>query len=232
MYPLSSPDETLTDVIGQAGGLTADAAQTLVFIPARPGLDDINFGSSRAQCAMASTNPALAASAATDYPQSCNGRDAARASVALATDDPAARSRQGRALNIDLRKPADQACLGIPARPGDVILLEPAGEVMVYGWVRNPGAYKIAPGMTVLGAISAAGGATFSSHAQIMRTEGSRERSAVSVDLHQIEKGESPDLPIAAGDIVLVERSAIGAVPYAMYMLFGRFGTGVGFSMP
>jgi protein involved in polysaccharide export with SLBB domain len=231
MYPLSSSDETLTDVIGQAGGLTADAAQTLVFIPARPGHDDINFGSGRTRCVMASNNSSLAARAS-DYPQSCNARAAARDSTALTTDDPAARSRQGRALNIDLRKPADQACLGIPARPGDVILLEPAGQVMVYGWVRNPGAYKITPGMTVLGAISAAGGATFSSHAQIMRSEGSGERTAVPVDIHQIEKGQSSDLPIAAGDIVLVEHSAIGAVPYAMYMLFSRFGTGVGIGVP
>ena len=231
MYTLSSPDETLTDVIGQAGGLTADAAQTLVFIPARPGHDDINFGSSQAQCAMASTNSSLAASA-NDYPQSCNTRSVTRDSVAPLSDDPAARSRQGRALNIDLRRPADQACLGIPARPGDVILLEPAGQVMVYGWVRNPGAYKITPGMTVLGAISAAGGATFSSHALIMRTEGRGERTAMPVDIHQIEEGKSRDLPIEAGDIVLVERSAIGAVPYAMYMLFSRFGTGVGVGVP
>jgi hypothetical protein len=42
-----------------------------------------------------------------------------------------------------------------------------------------------------------------------------------------VEKGEEPDVPILAGDVVVVKASAGGAVPYAAYTLFNKLGAGL-----
>ena len=39
-----------------------------------------------------------------------------------------------------------RAYLSMPARPGDVIFVPEAGEVMVQGWVQNPGTTRLHPG--------------------------------------------------------------------------------------
>lgn len=51
-----------------------------------------------------------------------------------------------------------------------------------YGWVSKPGSFDITPGMTVLGAITAAGGAMFSSKVELKRTEHG-SRVSIPVDL-------------------------------------------------
>jgi protein involved in polysaccharide export with SLBB domain len=127
---------------------------------------------------------------------------------------------------IDLSKPAMASCLDTPARPGDVVVVPAAGQVGVYGWVDKPGSFNITPGMTALGAITAAGGAMFSSNVEVKRTvRGTRE--SIPVDLSKVEKGEEPDVPIQAGDVVVVKASAGGAVPYAAYTLFNKLGAGL-----
>jgi len=102
----------------------------------------------------------------------------------------------------------------------------------VEGWVRSPGAVNLTPGMTVIGAIAAAGGALFSSNAEILRSSLEEHRTAISLNLSAAENGEAPDLPVEAGDVVIVERSALGAVPYAVYALLSRFATGFAIPIP
>jgi hypothetical protein len=50
------------------------------------------------------------------------------------------------------------------------------------------------------------------------------------VDLSKVEKGQQPDVPVQGGDVVIVEKSAVGAVPYLTYTLFQKLGTGLAFS--
>jgi protein involved in polysaccharide export with SLBB domain len=107
-----------------------------------------------------------------------------------------------------------------------------AGQVMVQGWVQGAGAYRITPGMTLLGAISAAGGATFSWTAALMRTDSDGKETFTEFSLTKLQKGQERDVAVQSGDVVVVERSAIGAVPYTIFMLFQRFGTGVGMGVP
>jgi protein involved in polysaccharide export with SLBB domain len=102
-----------------------------------------------------------------------------------------------------------------------------AGEVMVQGWVQNPGAFRITPGMTVLGAVTAAGGQLFSSSAEVLRTGASGGKTALQVNLARVERREESDLPVRSGDVVIVNRSVTGAVPYLLYGLFTKFGTGM-----
>jgi protein involved in polysaccharide export with SLBB domain len=103
---------------------------------------------------------------------------------------------------------------------------------MVDGWVQNPGAFKIAPGMTALSAISAAGGALFSSSAEILRTASNGQRLSVALDIAKVQKGQEADVPVQSGDVVMVDRSTVGAVPYAFYVLFNKFGTGMMLPVP
>ena len=74
-------------------------------------------------------------------------------------------------------------CLDLPTRPGDVIVIPIAGEVMVQGWVKNPGAFKITPDLTILGAISAAGGALFSNSVEVIRTDPDGKHNARQFNL-------------------------------------------------
>ena len=52
----------------------------------------------------------------------------------------------------------DAHLLNPPVRPGDVISLPPAGNVQVDGWVQKPGSYQLTRGLTLMGALAAAGG--------------------------------------------------------------------------
>jgi protein involved in polysaccharide export with SLBB domain len=81
--------------------------------------------------------------------------------------------------------------------------------------------------MTALSAVSAAGGALFSQTAEVLRTNPDGSRRSILVDLSKVKAGEEADVPVEAGDIVFVRQSAIGAVPYAFYEIFKKFGTGM-----
>ena len=129
---------------------------------------------------------------------------------------------------VPLGREGDIGCLNMPARPGDVLLIPTAGTVTVEGWVQNPGSFAISPGMTVLGAVTAAGGALFSWHAEVMRTDQQGSRVIREFSLTDLQNGTASDIPVESGDVVLVEKSVIGAVPYSVYELLSKFGTGVG----
>ena len=120
----------------------------------------------------------------------------------------------------------------LPARPGDLLIVPAAGQVTVGGWVQNPGGFSITTGMTALSAISAAGGALFSTSAQVLRTSSDGGRSSIPFSISRVQKGEEADVPVQSGDVVLVDRSAVGAVPYFVYTLFSKFGTGIGIPIP
>jgi len=128
---------------------------------------------------------------------------------------------------IDLTAVSHESHLDVPVRPGDVIIVPAAGQVMVKGWVQNPGAYRIVPGMTVLAAVTAAGGEMFSSSAEILRSSENGQKTETPLNLAKVQKGEEPDITVQSGDVVIVQRSVAGAVPYAVYQVFNKFSTGV-----
>jgi len=65
-------------------------------------------------------------------------------------------------LAVDLKKLLEEGdkSVNVPALDGDSIYVPRAAFVYVNGEVRNPGAYKITKGLTVLKAITIAGGFT------------------------------------------------------------------------
>lgn len=240
LYTLNQRNETILDLIGQAGGLSQNAGSLIIFVPA-----------SRNQNAPALTS-AMAVSGALEKPQAADSSMLASATSAIEAqpriqqraEKPAEKSDAGwqesgnslpaswasanDAIFINFTS-ADQAELNVPVRPGDVIMVPARGSVLVQGWVPNPGAYPITPGMTALGAVTAAGGQLYSSSVLVLRAGPGGRKVQIPVDLSAVEKGKTADVPVVSGDVVIVQRSVVGAIPYGIYNLFNRFGTGLYF---
>lgn len=200
-FMLASRSDTIMTMIGRAGGLTADAAARILLVPAPP--------------------PGV---------QTADARGSNVAPVALRDPaDPHAvtEQRSTEQVFINTSRAEDQRYLALPAAPGDVIIVPAAGQVTVQGWVDKPGAFPITSGMTVLGSVAAAGGALFTSSATLLREQPDGHKLEVPLDLDKMKHGEQPDLLVEGGDVVVVERSAVGAVPYTVYFLVQHVGIGL-----
>jgi protein involved in polysaccharide export with SLBB domain len=86
--------------------------------------------------------------------------------------------------------------------------------------------------MTVLGAISAAGGAQFSESAEILRTDSTGKHVAARFSVSKLTDGEEADVPVQSGDVVVVEPSLVGAIPFALMQILNRFGAGLYLPVP
>jgi polysaccharide biosynthesis/export protein len=225
-YDLPNRNESIIDMIGRAGGMTSDSAQRVIFVPAT--LD-----------AKSGKNIDSAGFLPHDTPGASNFRP-----TALEDETPGSPPHEippvpsdaeltGRKwVIIDVGHQQDHACLDLPTRPGDVIVIPIAGEVMVQGWVQNPGAFKITPDLTILGAISAAGGALFSNSVEVIRTDPDGKHNTRHFDLSELKKGQQMDAQVESGDVVVVEKTAAAAIPYFAYQMWNKMGTGIGFGIP
>jgi polysaccharide export outer membrane protein len=104
--------------------------------------------------------------------------------------------------------PAQQkTALSHQLRSGDIITATSTQFFYVSGEVKNPGSYPITPGLTVLKAVSVAGGLTkFGSKGkvEILRKGKGSDAERIKVDLDDIEGGKKPDVPLSAEDIIKV----------------------------
>ena len=95
--------------------------------------------------------------------------------------------------------------------------------MLVQGWVEKPGAYKITPGLTVLGAVAAAGGTAFpadESAVELIRTNAAGHKSKIIANLDAIKNGASPDVPLREGDVIDLVSSSPRLVAYGFYRFF------------
>jgi len=79
-------------------------------------------------------------------------------------------------------------------------------HVTVLGQVSKPGSYPLLPGMSMIQAISQAGGLTSvasGSHANLTRKVGKGQQT-VQIDVDAIVEGRAPDVPLQAGDQIYV----------------------------
>jgi len=239
-FTLMSGSDTLMEMISRAGGMTQDAAARVIFVPAEASAGSLQLSSLPRTTQGSDTDPYTTARdsvsrVARTPTESVGSVGPGKPGVA----DPHTQAdlfepavAKLHPIVISTTDPGAQTYLGIPARPGDVLIVPSAGEVTVGGWVQGPGAYKITPGMTALSAISAAGGALFSYSAEVLRTDSNGQRLSIPVDISKVQKGEEVDVPVQSGDVVMVDKSAAGAVPYAFYVLYQKVGTGLAVPIP
>ncbi len=81
----------------------------------------------------------------------------------------------------------------------------PARSYFVRGEVRAPGKFQLVSGVTVVQAIAAAGGYTeFAKPSNVTITRGSK---TFEVDARQLEQHPERDIPVEAGDVIVVGRT-------------------------
>ena len=231
LYALRNSNQSIIDLIGLAGGMTTQAAQKVILLS--PKFDGTREAETQ-QGISSDTGSTLSIERrdAPDPAENFRSSPAAPTAETLSKLSSETDAEGHNWIMLDSSESGNRACLDFPVRPGDVVIVPIAGQVMVQGWVKNPGAFAITPGMTILGSVSAAGGATFSWSARLLRTDAQGRQTATEFDLPSLARGETSDIPVQSGDIVVVERSAVGAVPYTLFQLFQRFGAGLAFPVP
>jgi len=129
-----------------------------------------------------------------------------------AVDDPTHRFSIAE-VNLKSVMEAKNPEFNIPIRPHDVISVPHAEVVYVIGEVNHAGALPLNEGdsLSVLEAVSSSGGMLHTaavSHARILRpVPGQLKRAELAVDLKKIMAGRSEDIPLLAGDVLVVPGS-------------------------
>ncbi|MGD0362358.1 MAG: polysaccharide biosynthesis/export family protein [Bryobacteraceae bacterium] len=130
-----------------------------------------------------------------------------------AVDDP---THQFSIAEVNLKSvmEAKNPEFNIPIRPHDVISVPHAEVVYVIGEVTRAGALPLNEGdsLSVLEAVSSSGGMLHTaavSHSRILRpVPGQQKRTEIVVDFKKIMAGQSEDIPLLAGDVLVVPGSA------------------------
>ena len=118
-------------------------------------------------------------------------------------------------LEINIRRLlySQEDALNIPIEPLDIISVSKAEVVYVVGDVGKPGGFVVEDreSISVLQAIALAeglNGTAAKSSARIIRRSEDGTRSEIPLDLKKILSGKSPDVTLAANDILFVPNSA------------------------
>ena len=205
LHTLKASDATILDMISEAGGLTDEATQRLLFIPVEEidpdEMEELSLGG-----------------LVTD--------DLAAGDVTALEDQPLLQASDPIIIDLDkMNRRSQRFALAVPVRPGDTIMALGGGQIFVQGWVETPGAQKMTRGLTLLGAIAAAGGPSFpakKSKVQILRDDGGTQRLVREVDLTAIEEGRSEDIALREGDLVMVESEGVKLVGWGVYRFFSE----------
>ncbi len=227
LVTLTAPNETVLDMLTRAGGLSATAADEIILMPAEE-----NKQQAIGRIAEVSANAGDAAAA---LHGEAAGTDMARTHQAASFNQGelgALLRQNAHPLIIGLKSTAltgGGAYLNMPVRPGDVIVVPGGGQVMVVGWVQNPGHFQVGSGLTVLGAIGAAGGPMFAankSDVHLIRTRRDGSKLVMKIDLDRVQSGEEADLPVRGNDVIDVPYSAVKVGPYVFYQMLSKMAVG------
>lgn len=178
VYPLKRGSNSVVELISEAGGLSMKAGNVLNFIPKElSGLNDPSDLETRNRLAFAATGRSPAAG-------------------------------QGIEIYLDqVMGTGGGIPVEVPVRGGDMIVIPEAGKVLVEGEVEKIGSYELGQQMSLLGALAAAGGITYSanpSEVEVIRELGMNNRVSLVMDLTKVMTGEEKDVRLRNGDLVRV----------------------------
>jgi polysaccharide export outer membrane protein len=210
LYNLASSADTVMSMISQAGGMRNDAAEHILFLPAEPA------------------EPEKAKEVIDSLPVQLLSQNPSP--LILKNVDPIV-------INLDsVNRSGNQRYLNMPALPGDIVMVPGGGEVLIQGWVEKPGAYKISSGLTILGAMAAAGGTSFpadTASVELIRTNPQGHKSTFIADLDAIKSGAQPDVPLREGDVINVVSYRPKLFAYGFYRFFTSvFNVGASANIP
>jgi polysaccharide biosynthesis/export protein len=117
--------------------------------------------------------------------------------------------RGGKAIPINfVRLLRGDTSQNVPLQPGDTVVIPIADQVYVQGEVKKPGAIKLTKDLTVVRAITEAGGFTdlaAPKRVTVLRGQGGKkENLRVNVDAMISDPKDTPDINLHANDIVIV----------------------------
>lgn len=202
MYTIGRPNETIRDLIVRAGGTTDNAAQRIILTPQPPKGQNEH-----------ANQPISAAGAEAEAEDSGATEPAALTSGGI--------SGSSSSYVIDLSKGhSGDRYLNLPVRPGDTIYVPRAGSATVVGWVYSPKTIDVTPGLTVLNAVSQAGGPLFAAdtnNIKVLRQGRGHETKTLVVNLNDIKEARAPDMLVQANDVIDVSYSPARIPGYALY---------------
>lgn len=105
-------------------------------------------------------------------------------------------------------------------RPGDTVYVPQAGHATVIGWVYSPKVMDVTPGLTVLGAVAAAGGPLYAADlnsVKVIRQGPQGTAVILKVDLNRVKQLEDRDVAVQANDVIEVGYSTVRVPGYALY---------------
>lgn len=101
----------------------------------------------------------------------------------------------------------DERPLLIPLVAGDTVVVPEAGNFEVDGEVQTPGSFKLTSSTSVIGAIAAAGGFTYSADVkkvEVIRDIGGGRKALATLDLEEVGLRGGRDIRLRSGDLVRV----------------------------
>lgn len=123
---------------------------------------------------------------------------------------PSQMEQAGTGVEIDMEAlfgRIDQRPLLVPLVAGDTVVVPEAGTYEVDGEVSQPGSFKLASQTSVISAIAAAGGLTYSADVkkvEVIRDIGGGRKALAVLDLEEIGLRGGTDIRLRAGDLVRV----------------------------
>jgi len=157
------------------------------------------------------------------------GLDPTHGSTAFVIHKTAPTDKDGEAV-YDMKK-ADLGALlrgdfseNLRIESGDIVQIPASDVFFVAGEVRKPGSFSLKEGTTLRQAVSLAENTNpmaAPSKAVIFREDGSKEKKQIQVDITAVMRGQQPDVPIMANDIIVVPNSKAKSVYMPVLNSFG-----------
>lgn len=177
-YPLKKGSNSLIELISEAGGVSAKAGNFINFVPAElSGVSSANDVEGRAR---------------------------------LALQSQVAGTTLAQPIEVSLENimgTSGAIPLEIPVRGGDMVIIPEGGKILVEGEVTTPGSFELGQRMTLLGALAAAGGVTYSAkldEIEVVREVNVQEKRHLVLAMEDLSSGKYPDIRLKSGDIVRI----------------------------